>query len=83
RPFVVGDDFYLLYQFNRFEASRFGLNGQLALHGATPSQSRKLPIYEHLLQQLQLLEPYVANEAEQQTITRLRDLRQNVLAGLT
>ena len=80
RPFVVGADFYLLDQFNRFEASRFGLNGQLALHGATPSQSRKLPIYEHLLQQLQLLEPYVANEAEQQTITRLRRIAHDRLS---
>jgi carboxylate-amine ligase len=80
RPFVVADDFYLLYQYNRFEASRFGLNGQLALHGATPSQSRKLPIYEHLLQQLQLLEPYVANEAERQTILRLRRIAHDRLS---
>src|SRR5450830_1434901 len=72
RPFVIRDDFYLLYQFNRFEASRFGLNGMLALHAETPSASTKLPIYEHLLQQLQLLQPYVQNEAEQLTLTRLR-----------
>ncbi|MBB5390506.1 MULTISPECIES: YbdK family carboxylate-amine ligase [unclassified Herbaspirillum] len=80
RPFTITDDFYLLYQYNRFEASRFGLNGMLALHSATPSASRKLPIFEHLLQQLQLLEPYVQNEAEHQTLQRLRRMAHDRLS---
>ncbi len=74
RPFVVEDDFYLLYQYNRFEASRYGLKGMIALHGHERGSSQKLPIYEHLLQQLSILQPYVQNKAEQTTIERLRYL---------
>jgi carboxylate-amine ligase len=74
RPFEVEDDFYLLYQYNRFEASRYGLKGMIALHGHERGTSRKLPIYAHLLQQLDILQPYVQNEAEQKTIERLRHL---------
>ena len=74
RPFLINDDFYLLYQFNRFEASRFGLGGMLALHGETPATSSKMPIFEHLLAQLPLLQPYVQNPAEQLTLTRLRHM---------
>ncbi len=80
RPFVMRDDFYLLYQFNRFEASRFGLNGMLALHGETPATSSKLPIFEHLLLQLQLLQPYVQNEVEELTLKRLRHMAHNRLS---
>lgn len=80
RPFVIRDDFYLLYQFNRFEASRFGLNGMVALHGDTPSTSSKLPVYEHLLLQLQLLQPYVQNEAEELSLKRLRHMAYNRLS---
>ncbi|MDY7580043.1 YbdK family carboxylate-amine ligase [Herbaspirillum sp. RTI4] len=72
RPFEITDDFYLLYQYNRFEASRFGLKGMLALHGKTAAESRKLPIFEHLLQHVQILEAYVENDSEQQTLNRLR-----------
>jgi carboxylate-amine ligase len=74
RPFVLEDDFYLLYQYNRFEASRYGLKGMIALHGHERGTSQKLPIYEHLLQQLVILQPYVQNDAEQQTIERLRHI---------
>jgi glutamate---cysteine ligase / carboxylate-amine ligase len=74
RPFTIGDDFYLLYQYNRFEASRFGLNGMLALHGETVATSSKLPIYEHLLAQLTRLQPYVQNEVEHVTLKRLQHM---------
>ncbi|ASU40261.1 glutamate--cysteine ligase [Herbaspirillum sp. meg3] len=80
RPFEIRDDFYLLYQFNRFEASRFGLNGMLALHGESPATSSKLPIFEHLLLQLQLLQPYVQNEVELITLKRLRHMAHNRLS---
>lgn len=73
RPFSICDNFYLLYQYNRFEASRFGLNGILALHGNdTSTTSTKLPIFEHLLLQLKLLEPYTQNKIEKITLNRLR-----------
>ena len=74
RPFAISDDFYLLYQYNRFEASRFGLNGMLALHGETVATSSKLPIYEHVLGQLVRLQPYVQNEVEQSTLKRLQHM---------
>ncbi|WP_370543490.1 YbdK family carboxylate-amine ligase [Herbaspirillum sp. Sphag1AN] len=74
RPFVISDDFYLLYQYNRFEASRFGLNGMLAVHGETVATSSKLPIYEHVLAQLTRLQPYVQNEVEHVTLKRLQHM---------
>lgn len=74
RPFELDDDFYLLYQYNRFEASRYGLKGMMALHAHTRGASRKLPIHEHLLQQLALLEPYVQDACEQETLRRLRHI---------
>jgi len=74
RPFHISDDFYLLYQYNRFEASRFGLNGMLALHGETLATSSKLPIFEHVLAQLSLLQPYAQNEREHGTLKRLRHM---------
>src|SRR5450830_435954 len=80
RPFVIRDDFYLLYQYNRFEASRFGLSGMLALHGETPATSSKLPIFEHLLMQLSLLQPYVQNQVEQLTLERLRNMAHHRLS---
>ena len=80
RPFQISDDFYLLYQYNRFEASRFGLNGMFTVHGQTPATSSKLPIAEHLLLQLQLLQPYVQNQAEQLTLQRLRHIASNRLS---
>jgi carboxylate-amine ligase len=46
----------------------------MALHGNTPADSYKLPIYQHLLDHLQDLQRYTQNEAEQQTIKRLRHM---------
>lgn len=72
RPFAIRDNFYLLYQHNRFEASRFGLNGMLTLHDHILTSFSKLPIFEHLLLQLELLQPYTQNKVEQITLNRLR-----------
>ncbi|PUA17064.1 YbdK family carboxylate-amine ligase [Glaciimonas sp. PCH181] len=71
RPFVISDDFYLLYEFNRFEASRYGLNGSYAIHGETLAMSSKQSIYDHLLKHLQDLERYTQNDAERSTLKRL------------
>ena len=71
RPFVISDDFYLLYEFNRFEASRYGLNGAYAIHGETLAMSSKQLIYTHLLTHLQDLERYTQNDAERLTLKRL------------
>jgi carboxylate-amine ligase len=72
RPFKITPDFYLLYQYNRFEASRYGLDGMIALHREDPRSSSKLPLLEHLQAQLTLLEPYVQNEADSMTLQHLR-----------
>ncbi|MDP5008190.1 MAG: YbdK family carboxylate-amine ligase [Glaciimonas sp.] len=80
RPFVIGDDFYLLYQFNRFEASRYGLNGAYAIHGDTLASSSKQPIFEHLLKHLSDLQRYTQNDAEQITLKRLTHMAQERLS---
>ncbi|MFZ1180543.1 MAG: YbdK family carboxylate-amine ligase [Herbaspirillum sp.] len=80
RPFVIREDFYLLYQYNRFEASRFGLDGMLALQDESLATSGKLPIFEHVLLQLPLLQPYVQNEVEELTLKRLRHMARNRLS---
>jgi carboxylate-amine ligase len=72
RPFEITPDFYLLYQYNRFEASRYGLDGMIALHREDPRSSSKLPLLDHLQAQLTLLEPYVQNEADSMTLQHLR-----------
>ncbi|MBC7488907.1 MAG: glutamate--cysteine ligase [Glaciimonas sp.] len=71
RPFMINDDFYLLYQFNRFEASRYGLKGSYATHGVTLATSFKQSIYAHLLTHLQDMERYTQNDAERLTLKRL------------
>jgi carboxylate-amine ligase len=72
RPFVLTPDFYQLYQYNRFEASRYGLDGMIALHKDDPRNSSKQPIFEHLQTHLALLEPYAQNEADHMTLRHLR-----------
>jgi carboxylate-amine ligase len=71
RPFDITSDFYLLYQYNRFEASRYGLDGMIALHREDPRSSSKQPICTHLQAHLKLLEPYAENDAERVTLQRL------------
>ncbi|MDB5988769.1 MAG: hypothetical protein JWQ10_172 [Herbaspirillum sp.] len=71
RPFEITPDFYLLYQYNRFEASRYGLEGMIAMHRKDPRTSSKLPLFEHLQTQLKLLVPYVQNEADSMTLQHL------------
>jgi carboxylate-amine ligase len=71
RPFVVTPDFYLLYQYNRFEASRYGLDGMIALHNEDPRSSCKQPIFEHLQSHLLMLEKYVENDADRMTLQHL------------
>jgi carboxylate-amine ligase len=73
RPIEINEDFYLLYQYNRFEASRYGLDGEVAKPqseqaGDTPKQS----IYVDILDRLQDLQRYTQNAAEVQALKRLR-----------
>lgn len=73
RPIEIHDDFYLLYQYNRFEASRYGLDGEVAKpHGEQSGDSPKQSIYVDILDRLQDLQRYTQNEAEVQALKRLR-----------
>jgi carboxylate-amine ligase len=73
RPIEIHDDFYLLYQYNRFEASRYGLDGEVAKpHGEQSGDSPKQSIYVDILDRLQDLQRYAQNEAEVQALKRLR-----------
>lgn len=75
RPFVIDDSFYLLYQYNRFEASRYGLDGMIALppNEQTPD-SQKQAIFASILDRLQDLKRYAQNDAEQLALMRLRHM---------
>ena len=73
RPIEIDEDFYLLYQYNRFEASRYGLDGEIAQHradktGGSPKQS----IFVSILDRLQDLERYTQSKADAAALKRLR-----------
>lgn len=75
RPFEIDDNFYLLYQYNRFEASRYGLDGEMALHESERTTSAsKQSIFIHILDRLQVLSKYTQNEAEDFALKRLRHM---------
>ena len=84
RPLDIDEDFYLLYQYNRFEASRYGLDGEIAQQGSG-KESAKKAIYLDILDRLHELKRYAQNDAELQAILRLRRMaweRQNDAAWL-
>jgi carboxylate-amine ligase len=73
RPFEVDDNFYLLYQYNRFEASRYGLDGAMAQQGVDKtSSSAKQSIFLSILDRLHDLKRYAQNEAEVLALKRLQ-----------
>ena len=74
RPFTITDDFYLLYQYNRFEASRYGLEGDIALLDENGTPMAKSPISVDLLNRLQDLARFAQNDAEHLALRRLRKL---------
>jgi carboxylate-amine ligase len=74
RPFVIDDDFYLLYQYNRFEASRYGLDGQIAIYGNGHSPQARTPLHTDILERLQDLTRYAQSDADQLALTRLRHM---------
>jgi carboxylate-amine ligase len=74
RPLEINDDFYLLYQYNRFEASRYGLDGQIARQGADKSPSSRQTISASILEHLQDLRRFAQNDAELQALEHLRHI---------
>ena len=73
RPLEINEDFYLLYQYNRFQASRYGLDGEIAQQCADKS-SAKQTIFLNILDRLHDLRAYAQNDAELQAIKRLRHM---------
>ena len=75
RPFVIDDNFYSLYQTNRFEASRHGLNGEIAIPGedcvVPPSRQS---IFSNVIESLNKLRRYAANEVDLLFLRRLRQI---------
>ena len=74
RPFVIADDFYLLYQYNRFEASRYGLQGDMALLDECGRPRAKTRISADILERLDDLSRFAQHPAEHSALKRLRQL---------
>ncbi|HJV79288.1 YbdK family carboxylate-amine ligase [Noviherbaspirillum sp.] len=73
RPITIDEDFYLLYQYNRFEASRYGLDGEIAQQSSDKT-SAKQSIYVSILNRLQDLKRYAQNDADLQALKKLRHM---------
>lgn len=72
RPFTVDAEFYLLYQYNRFEASRYGLEGKMAeLDCNSEKAGTQQTIHFSVLDRLRDLERYTQNDAERQALQQL------------
>lgn len=78
RPFAIDEDFYLLYQYNRFEASRYGLGGQIACQtpglAASPVAAPKQTIASDILAHLQNLRRFAQNDADLMALSHLRQI---------
>jgi glutamate---cysteine ligase / carboxylate-amine ligase len=66
RPFALSEDIYLVYGTNRFQASRFGLEGTLI----DPASHRQTELREDVLATLEALAPH-AKELESEESRRL------------
>lgn len=73
RPIAIDEDFYLLYQYNRFEASRYGLDGEIAKQSADKTSAKK-SIFVSILDRLQDLKRFAQNDAELQALRKLRHM---------
>jgi carboxylate-amine ligase len=75
RPLEIDDNFYLLYQHNRFQASRYGLEGQIAQQRSSKTSApAQQAIFVSLLDRLQDLQRYTQNKAEMLALKRLRHI---------
>ena len=69
QPFVLHEDDYLPYTFNRFQACRFGLDGTYA----DPSTGEHRVLRDDLLHLFDLLEPHAIDLRAEQGLMLLRD----------
>jgi glutamate---cysteine ligase / carboxylate-amine ligase len=75
RPLDINDDFYLLYQYNRFEASRYGFDGNIAQQGVDKtSASTRQSIFISILDRLNDLKRFAQSDAELHALLRLRQI---------
>lgn len=75
RPFVVDDNFYSLYQANRFESSRHGLNGEIAIpENDNVPPPVKQSVFSSVIDCLNHLKRYATNETDLLFLKRLRHI---------
>jgi glutamate---cysteine ligase / carboxylate-amine ligase len=70
RPFEPQEDDYLAYTYNRFQACRFGLDGEVV----DPSTAEHRPLRELILQTLQDVEMHAIELHAERGLLLLRDL---------
>lgn len=68
QPFTPTEDDYLVYTYNRFQACRFGLDAVYV----DPATGDHLPLREHILRTMTMLEPHAATLDATRAFTRLR-----------
>ncbi|MDR2331844.1 MAG: glutamate--cysteine ligase [Comamonas sp.] len=73
-PFEPGEDDYLVYTYNRFQACRFGLEGAYV----DPASSESFGLREHILLTLQRIQSYVPDNSKE----ALLQLRKTVNEGV-
>lgn len=73
RPIEIDENFYTLYQYNRFEASRFGLHGAIAVPPARDAKRHavRMPIQLDILERLQDLQRYAESDIDRFVLRRL------------
>lgn len=74
RPFDIHDDFYACYRANRFEASRYGLNGEIAGFQDGSSSSSTQSIYASVLDSVSGLKRYATSDTDFAALKRLRHM---------
>jgi carboxylate-amine ligase len=75
RPFVIDDNCYSVYQANRFEASRRGLNGEITIPGdGTAAMPSKQSIFSNVIECLNNLKPYATSDSDLLSLKHLRNI---------
>jgi carboxylate-amine ligase len=76
RPTDIHDNHYMLYQYNRFEASRYGFDASIALPADRMSgfKGSKRPLQLDMLERMQGLQQFVENDVDKAVLRKLRQL---------
>lgn len=73
RPFYIDESNYAAYQSNRYESSRHGLNGEIEIPGGdSAAVPCRRSIFSSVIDCLNNLKRYAANETDLQFLKRLR-----------